>query len=129
MIDEFGQPLLSQTLELQLDVDNQLEINRSHPALLELDFNLAASHTVNLEVNPVLRKEFRVRGPLIEVNEADLYFRIHVRSFHRKDGRFGNVNMHVAEETNFEIDGEAYSGSAGLTQMAGLSADTPTVSL
>ncbi len=144
MIDEFGQPLLSQTLELQLDVDNQLEINHNRPALLELDFNLAASHTINLEVdpvtittepyiiaevNPVLNKEFRVRGPLIEVNEADLYFRIHVRPFHRKDGRFGNVNMHVVEETNFEIDGEAYTGLAGLTQMAGLSADTPTVSL
>ncbi|PCJ50298.1 MAG: hypothetical protein COA74_03505 [Gammaproteobacteria bacterium] len=144
MIDELGQPLLSQTLQLQLDVDNQLQINTNRPALLELDFNLAASHTINLdadpitittepyiiaEVNPVLDKEFRVRGPLIEVNEAESFFSIKVRPFHRRDGDFGEVDLQVVDDTAFEIDNEAYTGSAGLTKLAELSVGTPTVSL
>ncbi|TQV84922.1 hypothetical protein [Aliikangiella coralliicola] len=144
MVDEVGEPLLSQTLQLQLDEDNQLVIARNRPALLELDFNLAASHTVNLEtepvtvttepyviaeVDPIQSKEFRIRGPLIRVNEDESYFRVAVRPYYRHDGRFGGVNVQVEDETNFEINGEAFSGAEGLTQMATLEAGTPTVTL
>ncbi|MCW8880521.1 MAG: DUF4382 domain-containing protein [Kangiellaceae bacterium] len=144
MVDADSNPLNSVSLTLQLDEDNRLVIHRNRPALIELDFNLAASHTVNLEtdpvtittepfiiaeVDPVMNKEFRIRGPLIRVNEDESSFRIAVRPFHRRDGRFGGVNVQVDENTNFEIDGEAFVGAEGVTQMAGLSEGTPTVTL
>jgi len=143
MVDENGQPLLSQTMQLEFDQDNRLNIARHRPAMLELDFNLSASHTVNLqaepvtvttepfltaEVDPVMSKEFRIRGPLIRVVEDESLFRIAVRPFHRMDGRFGGVNVTTNEETNFEINGEGFSGAAGLAQMATLTEGTPSVS-
>ena len=144
MVDDEGSPLASQTLELQFDEDNRLVIARNRPALLEIDFNLAASHTVDLEVDPiqvttepfiiaevdpVLSKEFRVRGPLISVNEEESNFRIAVRPFHRRDGRFGGINVQVNDDTNFDINEEPFTGEAGLAQMATLEQGTPTVTL
>lgn len=144
MVDEDGAALSSQTLELQFDEDNRLVIARNRPAMLEIDFNLAASHTVDLEVDPiqvttepfiiaevdpVLSKEFRVRGPLISVTEEESNFRIAVRPFHRRDGRFGGINVQVNDETNFEINEEAFTGEAGLAEMANLEQGTSTVTL
>ncbi|TQV75199.1 DUF4382 domain-containing protein [Aliikangiella marina] len=142
MIDEDGNPLISQTLELQFDEDNRLIVARNRPALLEIDFNLAASHTVDLtaepievmtepyliaEIDPVESKEFRVRGPLISVDAEASNFRIAVRPFHRQAGRFGGVNVQVDEETNFTIGDAAYVGEEGLLAMAELDQGTPTV--
>jgi hypothetical protein len=144
MVDELGEPLLTQTMQLQFDQDNRLIVMRNRPALLEIDFNLSASHTVDLttdpvtvttepyliaEIDPIDSKEFRVRGPLLRVNEDESLFKIAVRPFHRRDGRFGGVNVHTDEETNFEIDDMAYIGAEGLTAMAELAAGTPTVTL
>lgn len=142
MLDTDGNLLTTETLALQLDEGNRLVIARHRPALFEIDFNLAASHTVNLEVepievttepyiiaevDPIVRKEFRVRGPLIRVDEAESYFRIAVRPFHRQSGRNGGVNVSINDDTNFEIDGEAYVGVDGLSQMAIMPEGTPTV--
>lgn len=144
VVDDEGEPLTSKTLALQFDEDNRLVVARNRPAMLEIDFNLAASHTVNLdvdpvqvttepfiiaEVDPVLSKEFRVRGPLISVNEDDSNFRIAVRPFHRRDGRFGGLNVEVNDDTNFEINEQAFQGEAGLDEMASLSQGTSTVTL
>lgn len=144
MVDSDGNPLTSETLQLQFDENNRLVIARRRPAMLEIDFNLTASHTVNLENNPVTVttepfivaeidpidiKEFRVRGPLISVDETESLFRIAVRPFHRNSGRFGGINVHTNEDTNFEVDGASYVGTEGLTQMASLEAGTPSVTL
>jgi hypothetical protein len=144
LIDSEGLPLTTQTLQLQFDQDNRLVIARNRPAMLELDFNLAASHTVNLnaepititteayiiaEVDPVLKKEFRMRGPLINVNETESLFRIAVRPFHRTQGRFGGLNIHVNEETNYNINESTFVGTEGLAQMATLAEGTATKSL
>jgi len=144
MVDSEGTLLTSETLQLQFDENNQLVIAYRRPAMLEIDFNLAASHTVNLEntpvtvttepfivaeIDPVWNKEFRVRGPLISVNLDELLFRIAVRPFHRDSGRFGGVNIKTNDETNFEVDGVSFVGSEGLTQMATLEAGTPTITL
>ena len=142
MIDEQGNSLNSVTLAIELDEGNRLIVARRRPAMLEIDFNLAASHTVDLdadpisvttepfivaEVDPVLAKEFRVRGPLLRVNEAESWFRIAVRPFHRNDGRYGGVNVHSNDDTSYEIDGESYVGSDGIAQMATLAEGSPTI--
>jgi len=142
MVDDNGELLTEATLSLELDADNPLVVARARPALLEIDFNLSASHDVDLttepvtvttepfisaEVDPVMSKEFRIRGPLIRVSEDNSLFRIAVRPFHRRDGRFGGANVVVNDDTNFEINGETFTGSEGLSQMAQLEAGTATV--
>lgn len=144
MVDAEGTLLSSETLQLQFDENNQLVIAHRRPAMLEIDFNLAASHTVNLEnspvtvttepfivaeIDPIENKEFRVRGPLISVNPERSLFRIAVRPFHRDSGRFGGINVQTNDDTNFEVDGLSFVGSEGLTQMATLEAGTPTITL
>jgi len=144
MVDTEGASLTSETLQIQLDEGNRLVVSRRRPAVLEIDFNLAASHSVDLlsepvtvttepfiiaEVDPIIRKERRLRGPLLEVSEVESYFRIAVRPFHRTSGRFGGVNLNTNEQTTFDIDGEAFLGSEGLTQMATLDPETPTITL
>lgn len=144
MVDEAGSPLLSQTLQMQFDETNPLVIARRRPAMLELDFNLAASHTVNLEaepvmvetepyiiaeVDPVMTKEFRIRGPLLNTNKSEDKYRIAVRPFHRKQGRFGGVDVWIDGQTGFEINGEAYQGSQGLAKMNMLAEGTACVAL
>ncbi|MFT6733120.1 MAG: hypothetical protein ACJAS9_001305 [Polaribacter sp.] len=142
MVDTDGAALITETLDLQLDEGNRLVITRRVPALFEIDFNLAASHTVNLatdpievttepyiiaEVDPIVIKEFRVRGPLIQVDEAESFFRIAVRPFHHQSARNGGVNVSTNDETNYEIDGEAYLGAEGLNQIATMPEGTPTI--
>ncbi len=144
MVDAEGVSLTFETLQLQFDENNQLVIARGRPAMLGIDFNLAASHTVNLEsepvtvttepfivaeIDPIENKEFRVRGPLISVSEEESLFRIAVRPFHRDDGRFGGIDVQTNDDTNFEVNGIAFVGAEGLTQMADLESGTPTVTL
>jgi hypothetical protein len=144
MIDDQGNPLTNELLDLQFDENNRLIIARNRPAMLEIDFNLSASHQVNLEadpvtittepyivaeIDPVVSKEFRVRGPLIEVNQEESLFRIAVRPFHRQTDRFGGVDVSTSDDTSFDINGESVSGSEGLALMATLDAETPTVTL
>jgi hypothetical protein len=142
MVDADGNPVNVVTLDVQLDNRNQLVIARGIPALLELDFNLAASHTVNLdsdpitvttepfisaEVEPVVAKEFRIRGPLIRVDEDNDYYRIAVRPFYNRDQRHGGVNIYVDENTHFEIDGTEVPNQDGLATLAQLPQATATV--
>ncbi len=144
MVDDSGAPITVTSLELQFDETNRLIIARNRPAMLELDFNLSASHQVDLatdpvtittepyimaEIDPVISKEFRVRGPLIRVEQDQSLFRIAVRPFHRRVDRFGGVNINTNDQTNFEIDGEVLVGAEGLAAMAALDAETPTVTL
>ncbi len=143
MVDADGNALSSATLQIQLDGDRPLVIAHGRPALLEVDFNLAASHQVDLEaspiavttepfliaeVDPVMNKEFRIRGPLIRTNEDESFFRIAVRPGHRHDGRHGGANVFIDDETNFEINGETFVGNEGLAQMATLEQGSATVS-
>jgi hypothetical protein len=142
MVDADGAALTSMTLRLQIDQANNLIITRARAALMEFDFNLSASHTVDLstspatvttepfvivEVDPVDSKEFRIRGPLISVNEDESLYRIAVRPFHNNSDRLGGLNVHTDDDTNYDINGEAFVGTAGLTQMATLEARTATV--
>ncbi|MEE4243921.1 MAG: hypothetical protein V2I33_00840 [Kangiellaceae bacterium] len=142
VIDELGNPLVETSLDLQFDDDNQLIIRRARGALLEVDFNLAASHEVDLstspievttepfitaEVDPVDEKELRLRGPLQMVDNENGSFKLKVRPFTRNRGEFGQVEVQVGEETTFDIDGVAYNSVDGLEQLSLMSVGTPTL--
>jgi Domain of unknown function (DUF4382) len=125
------------TVSVQLDNTNQLVITPGNTGRLALDFNLAASNIVNLtamtvQVAPTLvasvvpsnTKQVRVRGQLASVSAADDDFVISVQPFMEQTATAGQVTAQVSATTTYQINGTAYVGSAGLTALAALPADT-----
>lgn len=134
---------LGQT-ELRITLSNrdQLNIVKGRSALLQLDFDLDASHTVDIvptpataaseqfivaEVTPVDEKDIRVRGPLVEVSEDEMTYTVAIRPFHDRDGDFGRMTVHVTNETEFEVDETLYVGAEGLRALSAAGPSTPTI--
>ena len=142
VVDANGQPLGAVDLDIRLDNRNHVLIAPGRPAFLQLDFDLAASHSVDINatpvtavaepfivasVEPVDEKELRVRGPLVSVDTAASSYVIDVRPFHHMSARLGQLTVMTTADTAFEIDGTAYTGADGLAALAQSPAGTPTV--
>lgn len=137
-----GQPLTGQvTLKLSLNTDDELVITPGTVSNLALDFNLLASNTVDLTaspitvtVNPVLtaslapdaQKQLHVRGPLVSVSTSSSDYVVNVRPFVDQDDTTGQVTVATTSTTSYLINGQSYTGSAGLAQLATLAAGTLT---
>lgn len=134
---------LTQTsLEITLSNRDRLLVTKRRAHFLQLDFDLAASHVVDIaptparaaseqfimaEVHPVDEKTIRVRGPLVEVSEANMSYTIAVRPFHDRAGDFGRVTVNVTDDTEFEVDGAGWSGAEGLRALGAAGTGTPTI--
>ncbi len=142
VVDANGQPLGLVDLDIRLDNRNHVVIAPGRPAFLQLDFDLAASHTVDIattpvtavaepfivaSVEPIDEKELRVRGPLVRVDTSASNYVIDVRPFHHMSARLGQLTVKTTADTAFEIDGTAYTGADGLAVLAQSPAGTPTV--
>src|SRR3984885_10562168 len=130
------------TLMLSLDANNQLLVTPDAIANLALDFNLAASNAITpsttdpttVTVNPVLTaslvpdtsKQIRVRGPLVSVNTSGSSYIVGVRPFYNSSGMSGQFTVTTTATTTYSINGTAYTGAAGLTQLATVSTGTVT---
>ena len=140
--DQAGIPLNQAELRIRLSNRDQLTVRRGLASLLQLDFDLAASHVVDIvptpataaaepfivaEVTPVDEKTTRVRGPLLEVDEAASEYVVALRPFHHRNGDFGRLSVKTTADTEFEIDGEPYFGAEGLRALAAAGRGTPTV--
>ncbi|MCH8116909.1 MAG: hypothetical protein IIA78_02190 [Proteobacteria bacterium] len=137
-----GIPLTQTTLRIVLSNHDQLLVVAGRTALLQLDFDLDASHEVNIEptpaiavsqqiivaeVQPVDEKDFRVRGPLVEVSAVNNRYVVAIRPFHDRDGDFGEVTVNTTSNTEFEVNGEVFIGSDGLRALNAAGRGTPTV--
>jgi hypothetical protein len=140
--DRAGNALTQTELKIHLSNRDQLIITRGRPAILQLDFDLDASHTVDIvptpatavseqfilaEVAPVDEKDIRVRGPLVEVSGDEMTYTVAIRPFHGRDGDFGRVKVHVTDDTEFEVDEMLYAGAEGLRALDVAGPGTPTV--
>ena len=140
-VDANGAPITGQVkLDVKLDNRNHLVITPSRTARLALDFNLAASNAVNLgagtvTVNPVIQADVvppatepvRVRGGFASADTAANTYVVNVHPFHLGSTTLGQLTVHVTDSTNYEIDGTAYAGAAGLAQLSQEPANTITV--
>jgi hypothetical protein len=141
VVNASGQPLGIVDVDLMLDNRNHVVIAPGIPALLQLDFDLAASHEVDITtvpvtavarpfvvatIEPVEDKELRVRGPLVSVDTNASSYVIDLRPFNDATSRLGRVTVLTNASTAFEIDGVEYEGAAGLATLAGKAAGTPT---
>jgi hypothetical protein len=142
VVDEQGTPLTQTTLKIMLADRDKLIITRGRPSLLVVDFDLGASHSVDIvptpaiataepfivaEIDPVDQKEIRVRGPLVNVSEDAMTYTVALRPFHDRNSDFGRLKVHVTDSTEFEVDEIEYTGVEGLRALNAAGQGTPTV--
>ena len=142
VIDADGNPLTRTKLKIRLSDRDQLFVSRGRTALMTLDFDLDASHMVDIaptpavataepfivaELNPVDTKDIRVRGRFMEANEAEMYYVVALRPFYDRVGDFGRIKIHVTSETDFEVNEQAYVGVEGLRAINAAGQGTLTV--
>jgi hypothetical protein len=142
VIDADGNTLAESALRIELSKRAPLVVRRGRPSLLQLDFDLAASHVVDIaptpatavaepfvlaEIEPIDEKDIRVRGLLVEVDEAGSSYTIAVRPFRDRDGDFGRATVLTTSDTDYEIDGVAYVGADGLAALAAVDPRALTV--
>jgi hypothetical protein len=142
IVDLDGNPLQRVEVRVVLAERDRLVIARGLPSLLTVDFDLAASHSVDVvptpaiataepfmlaEIDPVDSKDIRLRGVLVGTNEPSMTYTIALRPFFDRAGDFGRVAVHVTDETEFEVDGEAWLGVEGLRALDAAGPGTLTV--
>lgn len=146
ILDSNGQPVTTLTMRVQLD--RTVPIAAGLIRYILFDFDLAQSHTVDINagqasivVEPVLiatveresPKHHRLRGPLKSVNVADGYYELYIRPYFRRILRdtdnYGEFRVYIADDTHFEIDGIPYTGSAGLSVLETLPEYTAVVAV
>jgi hypothetical protein len=128
-------------LDLVLDAANPLVVTSNTPALLQLDFDLEAAHEVNLGTTPVTvtaapflaatlepmdTREFRVRGPLVSVDEATGRYVVELRPFFHRTAEHGAFTVQVTDDTTCEVNGDVSAGDDCIAALADLAADTLT---
>jgi len=136
-----GAPLGVVDVRVVLDNRNRLVVAPGRPALLTLDFNLAATNAVNLtptpaivtarptliaSLEPVEQKELRLRGPLLSVDIAASTYTIDIRPFNHPHARHGRVVVHTTNTTAFEVNGQSATGAAGLRALSDAGPGTAT---
>jgi len=129
VVDSAGVPLAQTSLTVSLSNRDRLTVVRGRPAFLQLDFDLEASHVVDLaptpavataepfilaEVTPVDEKTLRVRGPVADVALDAMAYVVSLRPFRDRIGDFGSLRVNVTDDTEYEINGVEYVGAAGL---------------
>ncbi len=131
--DSDGNPITVMDVSVTLDTNRPLVIAPGVPAHLTLDFDLESSNSVDTGVTPPMvtvlpvlvadveladPKPHRLRGLLEEVDERAQTIKLAMRPLHHHHGDFGHLKAHVDDDTHYEVDGVAYTGSAGLAQVA-----------
>ena len=142
IVDADGEPLEVTEVKIRLADRDQLFINRATTSLLTIDFDLDASHTVDIsstpaiataepfiiaELDPVDSKEIRVRGRFMEANEAEMYYVVALRPFYDKVGDFGRMKVFVTIDSNCEVNEAEFSGVECLRALEAAGQGTLTV--
>ena len=142
VVDANGQALGVTDLTVHLSNRNHLVVTPARVSFLTLDFDLAASNTVDTtqnppvvtarpyivaDVEPAAQRDLRVRGALVSADTTASTYTVQVRPWFAKDGDHGRVTVHTTSTTSFEINGVASMGGEGLTALAALPAGTLTV--
>ena len=141
VVDSNGDPLGVVDVDISFDALSRLVVRPGIPALLAIDFDLAASNTVDLTTTPVTvtaepflladvnaadGKELHVAGGLQSADMADGTYRVQLRPFFRRAGDSGEATVTVTDETTYEVDGTPYTGADGLAAIADLADGAPT---
>jgi hypothetical protein len=140
-VDAAGNALGVVDVNVTLDNRHHLVVSPGHASVFTLDFNLAATNSVDLTTTPVTvtvtpalvaslehidQKDLRVRGSLVSVDAAAGTYLVDVRPCDMHDKQFGQLTVHTDADTTFEINGTNYTGAAGLAALSTAGAGTLT---
>ena len=139
-LDTSGSPVTTLTLAINMDSQGTLALAPGVPHLFQVDFDLAASNTVDLgnatvtvqpflvaSVDPNLSNQLQVRGPLVTVISTANNFTLGLRPFYALTGDYGDLRVFTTSATVYSINHTAYSGAAGLTALAAAGATTAVI--
>ena len=128
-------------LTLSFDPNNQLVINSQACTRLALDFNLAASNTIDLStstpkvtvrpfmtatVAPADQTVMRARGIFVVAGQpSGSDYIVNMRPFADTVSALGALTVTTTSSTYFNLNGSVYTGSAGLGAMKTLLISTP----
>lgn len=140
-VDASGNALTVYPLTVTFDPANQLVINTGVSTRLALDFNLAASSSIDLSTSPpkVTVRPFmtatvasadqtamRARGIFVVAQQpASGDYIVNMRPFNDTLSALGALTVGTTSSTYFNINGTIYTGSAGLAAMQTLLVSTP----
>jgi hypothetical protein len=141
VVDNTGVAQLStQTITVDLDANKPLVVTKGKSIRLDLHFDLpastiidAAAATVQLypfivgSVTPTTNPTLRVRGGFLATNDADSYIVVNGRPFIDLVSSVGAVQINTSPTTYFDVNGIAYTGSAGLTALKNAPVNTTIV--
>lgn len=131
--DSSGNPITTLDVNVTLDNASSLVIAPGVPSHLALDFDLASSNSVDLTQSPPVitvtptlvadvqlndSRQHIVRGLLGSVSASGGTFDLKLRPLFAAAGDFGGVQIYTDSNTSFEIDGQSYTGSTGLSALA-----------
>lgn len=141
-VDDEGANITEFSVSLTLNDDEELVVSPGKISQVTLDLDLAASNTVLstepavVQVEPYMLatatvdedREHRVRSLLNAVDTENSQFNVDILPMRMHQGQYGSVDIHVTEDTHYEIDGVEYEGAEGLTALSAKTDDTPVVS-
>lgn len=135
-----GQAVGQVSVTANLDPSNPLRIAAKQSSQAALNFNLAASNSVNVSAKtvtitpmfaasalPIDTKQVVIRGPLAAINSSSLLFTTGLTPFGGTVSSVGELNVAASDVTTYEVNGIASTGAIGLAQLGVLSAGAPLV--
>jgi uncharacterized protein DUF4382 len=138
-VSSTGTALTTGSVTITFDPSHPLVITPAQSTRLAIDFNLAASNSINTATTPptVTVRPFvvmtpasadatvmRARGLLVTVQSGSSDFIMNVRPLIDLTLALGAVTVSTTTQTYFNINGVTYTGAAGLNALASLPENT-----
>src|SRR5262249_39296479 len=130
------------TVLVTFDPSHPLVIKQNQSARLQIAVDLTASNDIKtttppavvqvqpfatMSVAPVDDTVMRLRGQFVTTTDVTSGFYLNTRPFYDLVSALGAVIVHTNAQTYFNIDGNVYTGAAGLAQIAGQQQNSPLV--
>jgi hypothetical protein len=138
-VSSTGTALTTDSVTITFDPSNPLVITQGRSTRLAIDFNLAASNSINMATTPptVTVRPFvvmtpapadatviRARGLLVTVQNGSSDFVMNVRPLIDLTLALGAITVSTTPQTYFNVNGVTYTGAAGLSALASLPENT-----
>lgn len=134
-VDSSGKTIGTIDETITLDTDHPLGLFPGAAHVLDIDFDLDASNTINpndtVTVDPFLTAsvdatgaQVQVRGPLASTSAGSDTFTLGLRPFQASSGDYGQVVVYGTSTTSYFVDQKVYTGTAGVTALQAAGAAT-----
>jgi hypothetical protein len=135
-VDTTGATPTAMTFTVKFDPAHPMVITKGQSAQLAMDFDLAASNSINLNTSPatvtvkplmvvntqpVYNKPIRSRGLFVDADVNAGTFSMNTRPLHDLVGiTYGALHVSTDASTYYNLNGVTYTGAAGLAAVAQL---------